>query len=174
MKKFYAVRYFLLVLVFLDLGMGLKAQTTVLYNQQVANYSFFTQGTSGAFNQNGFQIGMFSNGADPKTVVGFRQLKTAGDNTGTARSLQVGDEFRISVSANTVRGSMGFALLSSPSSQASYSDRKNNAAISMNLDGFGNWYAQYFDGSTVNAATSTGSTSIGGTTTYRNFVFVKQ
>ncbi|MFY7886432.1 MAG: autotransporter-associated beta strand repeat-containing protein, partial [Dolichospermum sp.] len=36
---------------------------------------------------------------------------------------------------------------------------------------YGNWYATYSDGTTSNAATSTGSNNIGGTTSYKNFVF---
>lgn len=149
-------------------------QVTVTYDQRIAHYNagtVFTLGTAGAFNQGTSQVGMFANGGATKQVVAWRTLKTAGDNTGSNRSLQVGDEFRISVSANTVVGEMGFALLSSPSSRSSWNDRLNNAAVSIRLTSYGNWYATYSDGTTANAATSTGSNNIGGTTSYKNFVF---
>ena len=66
---------------------------------------------------------------------------------------------------------MGFALLSSPTTRGSWNNRLENAAISVNLTNYGNWYAKYYDGTTVNAVTSTGTNNIGGSTTYKNFVF---
>jgi autotransporter-associated beta strand protein len=156
------------------LGQKINAQTTVTYKEQTA---YFNAGTvysngGGIYNQNAQQMGMWANLGGTKEVVAWRQFKTAGNVTGgTTRSLQVGDEFRITVGAHTVSGEMGFALLSSPTTRGNWANRLENAAISVNLTNYGNWYAKYFDGTTVNAATSSGSNNIGGTTSYKNFVF---
>ena len=153
---------------------GHWGQTTVTYSQRVSYYdagSVWSTGTAGAFNEGPNQVGMYANGGTPKQVVAWRKLKTDGVNAGTDRSLRVGDEFRISVSANTVVGEIGFALLASPTSRGSWGNRLENAAVSVRLTNYGNWYATYSDGTTVNAATSTGSNNIGGTTSYKNFEF---
>jgi autotransporter-associated beta strand protein len=115
---------------------------------------------------------MYSNGGTTKQIFGRRTLKTDGVNAGDLRSLKVGDEFRISVSANTVVGTMGFALLASPtSSRSNWEDRLNNAAISFNLDNYGFWYARCYDGTTVNNLATAGSQNVGGSTSYKNFTF---
>ena len=127
---------FLCAFLFGIFGVSWGQVTTVNYAQRVEYYdagTVFTVGTAGAFNQGTSQVGMYANGGATKQVVAWRTLKTAGDNTGSNRSIQVGDEFRISVSANTVVGEMGFALLSSPSSRSSWNDRLNNAAVSIRL-----------------------------------------
>jgi autotransporter-associated beta strand protein len=150
------------------------AQITNTYSQRTEYYnagSIFTAGTSGAFNQGSFQLGMYSNNGATKQVVAYRTLKDDGVNAGSARSLKLGDEFRISISANTVVGTMGFALLASPTSRSTWNDRINNSAISFNLDNYGSWYAKYYNGTLINGAAFTGSNLIGGTSSYKNFVF---
>ncbi len=150
------------------------AQITNTYSQRTEYYnagSIFTVGTSGAFNQGSFQLGMYSNNGATKQVVAYRTLKDDGVNAGSARSLKLGDEFRISISANTVVGTMGFALLASPTSRSTWNDRINNSAISFNLDNYGSWYAKYYNGTLINGAAFTGSNLIGGTSSYKNFVF---
>lgn len=162
----------LMVLVFGSIGNVSWGQTTVNYEQRIANFNAnFTAGTAGSFNAGGYQIGQYANTTGAKQVVGWREFKTQGNNGGSSRPLNVGDEFKISVSAHTVYGQMGFALLSSPSLKSSWADRLNNAVISVNLDNYGFWYAKYYNGTTINASTSTGSNNIGGSTSYKNFVF---
>lgn len=167
MKKIYLIT--LLCLLF---SKGFS-QITNNYSQRIEYYSpFFTAGTSGAFNSGNYQLGMYSNGGTTKQIFGRRTLKTNGVNAGDLRSLKVGDEFRISVSANTVVGTMGFALLASPtSSRSNWGDRLNNAAISFNLDNYGFWYARCYDGTTVNNLATAGSQNVGGSTSYKNFTF---
>ncbi|MCF8321259.1 MAG: T9SS sorting signal type C domain-containing protein [Flavobacterium sp.] len=167
MKKIYLIT--LLCLLF---SKGFS-QFTNNYSQRIEYYSpFFTAGTSGAFNSGNYQLGMYSNGGTTKQIFGRRTLKTDGVNAGALRSLKVGDEFRISVSANTVVGTMGFALLASPtSSRSNWGDRLNNAAISFNLDNYGFWYARCYDGTTVNNLATAGSQNVGGSTSYKNFTF---
>jgi autotransporter-associated beta strand protein len=168
MKKIYLITLFCLLF-----SKGFSQQITNNYSQRIEYYSpFFTAGTSGAFNSGDYQLGMYSNGGTTKQIFGRRTLKTDGVNTGALRSLKVGDEFRISVSANTVVGTMGFALLASPtSSRSNWGDRLNNAAISFNLDNYGFWYARCYDGTTVNNLATAGSQNVGGSTSYKNFTF---
>jgi autotransporter-associated beta strand protein len=167
MKKIYLITLFCLLF-----SKGFS-QITNNYSQRIEYYSpFFTAGTSGAFNSGVYQLGMYSNGGTTKQIFGRRTLKTDGVNAGALRSLKVGDEFRISVSANTVVGTMGFALLASPtSSRSNWGDRLNNAAISFNLDNYGFWYARCYDGTTVNNLATAGSNNVGGSTSYKNFTF---
>ena len=166
MKKLY-----LLICLFVIFFEGFS-QITNYYSQRTEYYSpFFTSGTSGAFNQGNYQLGMYSNGGTTKQIFGCRTLKTDGVNAGNSRPLKVGDEFRISISAHTVFGTMGFALLASPSSRSIWEDRLNSAAISFNLDAHGYWYARCYDGTTINNYANSGSFNIGGTTSYKNFIF---
>ena len=161
-------------------------QTTVNYVEQDTYFNgtgstgFFTSSTSGHFNQNSHQMGLYAHGGGTQQVLGWRQFKTAGNVTGgTTRSLQIGDVFQISFSNCQVYGEIGFSLLSSPSARSSWSDRLNNDAISINLDGpaytgssYGSWYAKYYNGTTANASTTTGSNLIsasGTSGTYKNF-----
>ncbi len=152
----------------------LFGQTTVTYTQQVANYyATWTTGTAGSFNQGANQVGMFANGAGTKQVVRWRKFRTDGSGASTSdRSLQVGDQFVVTISATRANGRMGFALLANPTATASWADRENNYAISFNMDGPGTgggytWYAKYSGGTT-----STGSANVNGQqTAYKNFTF---
>ena len=169
MKKIYFTSFLFLFI----LGQG-YSQVTNTYSQRTAYYnagSIFTVGSSGAYDVGSFQIGMYSNGGGTKEVVAYRTLKDDGVNAGNARSLKLGDEFRISISANTVVGTMGFALLASPTSRSTFADRFNNSAISFNLDFYGSWYAKYYNGTLINGTAFTGSNLIGGTSSYKSFVF---
>ena len=95
-----------------------------------------------------------------KKVVAWRKFRTDASGASTwDRSLQVGDEFVVTLVARRARGRIGFALLASPSGTSSWGDRENNYAISINLDGptytgngYGNWYIKYSGGSTSYAS----------------------
>ena len=161
----------------------LNAQTTVNYVEQTTYFnvaSNFISSTAGSYNPNAHQMGMYAHGGGTQQIVAWRQFKTAGNVTaGTTRSLQVGDQFQISFSNCQVYGQLGVALLASPSTRASWNDRWNNAAMSVNLEGpgytgsfYGSWYSRYYDGTTANNATTTGSNLIAASTTsgtYKNF-----
>ena len=170
---FYKVMFLLLAFVLSEsLMFEVNAQTTITYQEQTGNFSAGSwSDNGGSYNPNAYQVGLWAHGSVNKQIVLWRQFKTDGANAGTARSLKVGDEFRISSSAHTNFGEMGFSLLCSPTSRSSWNDRLNNASISINLSNYGNWFAKYFDGTTVNAATSTGTANVGGNTNYKNFVF---
>src|SRR6476660_4577209 len=119
------------------------AQTTVTYNMGNTGYfSVASQGTSGVFAANGnTELGMYSNGGAPKNVVAFRDFKTAGDNTGTVRALQVGDIFSLQVYASAAFGEIGFSLNTS-NVTGSFANRKTNSRVYVQEDGTnGSWYA---------------------------------
>ncbi|MDG1901868.1 MAG: hypothetical protein P8I80_06505, partial [Bacteroidales bacterium] len=109
--KYYSKSISLIVtLLFFMFSSQMYSQVTVNYVQQTGNYDESFDDGGAAFNQNAYQMGMWANTGNKKTVR-WRDFDTDGINSGSARSLQVGDEFRISVSAHTVYGQMGFALL---------------------------------------------------------------
>ena len=136
--------------------------TSVTYGQQTSNYnSFFTNGTSGIYNSTGTQVGMYAHNAGSSSqVVAWRPFTTDGSTTSAnRRSLQIGDQFVISGSFTRAYGRIGLSLLSSPSSESSWSDAQNNYALQVNLDGpdhtsgfFGDWYLVYNGGATSAAS----------------------
>lgn len=164
--KYYSRSISLIVtLLFLMFSSQMYSQVTVNYVQQTGNYDEAFDDGGAAFNQNAYQMGMWANTGNKKTVR-WRDFDTDGINSGSARSLQVGDEFRISVSAHTVYGQMGFALLASPTDMDNWDDRLENKSIYLTLTNYGNWTATYYGDATTN-----GSNNIGGTTSYKDFVF---
>ncbi|MCP4911264.1 MAG: T9SS type A sorting domain-containing protein [Bacteroidetes bacterium] len=147
------------------------SQTSVYFVQQKEYYdNTFLSGGATLDNENTVQMAMDADGGSAYAVA-WRDLETTGNNTGSARSLQVGDEFRISVSAHTVRGTMGFALLASPTTFGTWANRLENVLIRVRLNNYGYWTAVYSDGETSNSATTTGTNNIGGSTSYKSFVF---
>jgi autotransporter-associated beta strand protein len=111
-------------------GSPARAQTTVTYTQQNSLYanSFFDGG--GWFNPNGTQLGMWANtNATAKEAVAWRDFKTAGDNTGSARSLQVGDRFTITVQASSAFGGIGFSLNDNGTQGSSYANRVSGSRL---------------------------------------------
>lgn len=172
-------RFALFLCAFLFGNIGLSwGQATVFYEQRVAHYNagtIFTSNTAGAFNQGSYQLGMYANSAaTPKQVVAWRKFMTAGDNSGSERALKVGDEFKITLSANTVVGQMGFALLASPTNRGSWNNRIENSLVSVKLENYGFWYATYSNGTNENASTSAGSSNLGGAAYYKDFTFTCQ
>ncbi|MEY3157992.1 MAG: hypothetical protein RLZZ121_1045, partial [Bacteroidota bacterium] len=97
-------------------------------------YDKFTDGGDIFENASGAELGMWANTGSNKRVVAWRALKTAGDNSGSNRSLQVGDVFSITVSATSARGVMGFSLNSSPST-GSWANRHSNARVYVQAEG---------------------------------------
>ncbi|MCF8364765.1 MAG: autotransporter-associated beta strand repeat-containing protein [Bacteroidales bacterium] len=153
----------LLLFVFL-IPIIIQAQTTVTYPQRTANYYSSTTDASAFYNQGDYQIGMWANfawgsGTDDH-VMAFRKFRTDASGGSTSdRSLQLGDEFVVRLSSTRVYGQLGIALLASPSSTSSWSDRENNYAVSVYLDGpqytgsgYDNWEVKYNGGTTSNAS----------------------
>ena len=159
-------KIYILVLIASTLAIG--AQTTVNYPQRVANYDItFTDG-GGNYNDGTENFGMWANSA-PKQSVAFRNFTESGVPGGTATTMAVGDSFTITVSATQASyGVIGLALLSSPSATASWADRINNYAVQVNLNGNGGNNDSW---EVVSTAGTINTSSIGGSTSYADFVF---
>jgi autotransporter-associated beta strand protein len=142
---------------------SIAAQVTVTYTQQTANYyAVFNSGATFA-NNGGVEVTQTARTAAPKQSVAWRKFRTDGNGGGALRPLQVGDEFTIQYYGWRAYGRIGVALLSSPTATTQWSDRENNYAISVNLDGplytgagYGNFYIKYNDGTGATATTAAG------------------
>ena len=141
------------------------AGTSVSYTQQQIDYPTAFTDNGGVYNPNGTQLGMWAHGGGNKQSVVWRTFKTAGDNTGSARTLQVGDVFTIGVSATRAYGQIGFSLNAGGTQSGSWANRQSGSRLNFNLDGnngsWGSWY--------VNANASPGGVSpafISSTATY--------
>lgn len=150
------------------------AQTTVTYTQQTANYySNFTSGATFG-NQGSYQVGMTARTAAPKQVVAWRKFRTDASGTNSSdRSMQIGDQFVVTLSATRAYGQIGFALLASPST-GSFANRESNYAVSVYLPGalynsgsWTNYWTVKSSGGTTTAATFGGNQN----PTWKNFTF---
>ena len=136
------------------------SQTTLYYPMDIDNY-YATFEDGGTFNnvQYSDKVEMYGESGNKK-VVAWRKFRTDASGASTCnRSLQIGDEFVVTLVARRARGRIGFALLASPSGTASWEDRESNYAISFNLDGptytgggYDNWYIKYSGGNTSSAS----------------------
>ena len=149
-----------------------NAQTTVTYTQRIANY-YASSNNGGTFGNNGnYQVGMTAHASSPKQVVAWRKFRQDGSaGSSSDRSMQIGDQFVVTVSATKAYGLIGFSLLSSPSATASFTNRESNYAVSVYLPGalygsWGNWTIKSNGGTTATA-------SFGGnqSPTWKNFTF---
>ena len=113
-------------------------------------YNTFTDGGNIFNNASDAELGMWANLLNTnKQVVAWRALKTAGDNTGSNRSLQVGDVFSITVSATSAFGVMGFSLNSAPST-GSWANRHSNTRVYVQAAGTSaSWTVHHNGGSTT-------------------------
>ena len=121
-----------------------QAGTTVTYTMQTGdmNASYFTSGGNcGWYNSDASSIGMYAHNDSPKDAAGWRDLKTAGDNSGSARSLHVGDVFSIRVFASAASGQIGFSLNAGGTEGSSYGNNISGSRLYVNADEvFGYWY----------------------------------
>jgi len=106
---------------------------------------------------------------DAKQSVAWRSFTEDGTTTGTPSTMAVGDSFTITVSATQASfGMIGIALLSSPSATATWTDRINNYAVQVNLNGNGGANDPWeivSSGGTIDAS------AIGGSTSFADFKF---
>lgn len=144
--------------------------TSVTYDQRVAYYtSFGNQG--GTFNNSTDEVGMWANAANsnPKEAVAWREFKTAGDGTGSNRSLRTGDKFTLTVYGTRAYNHMGFSLNATaiPSTQ-NFANRYSNSRLFTQAEGpgilgTGNWgYWFYNNGSNASYTGTPGSLSTTG------------
>ncbi|AUC83565.1 T9SS type A sorting domain-containing protein [Lacinutrix sp. Bg11-31] len=159
MKK----NYFLLLIV---CAFGLNAQTTVNYLQKKANYTIVSDGAD-MFDDGTENIGMWANNNN-KQVVAFRNFTETGLPGGIPSTMAIGDSFTIKLNATRAYGQIGIALLSSPTSTATWADRHNNYAVQVNMNGNGGTYPPI---EVVSNGGAIDATSINGSTTYTDFNF---
>lgn len=162
MKKIYTLLLLASVLI-------IEAQTTINYPQRAAHYVATFTDSGGNFDDGADQFGMWANGSGAKQSVAWRNFTETGLPGGTATTMSVNDSFTITVSATQSSfGVIGVALLSSPSSTASWADRINNYAVQVNLNGnsgANDPWEVVSSGGTIDAS------SIGGSTTYTDTKF---
>ena len=122
--------------------------TQVTYTQQLAGYptAFFDGG--GDFNQGTTQLGMWAHSGN-KNAVAWRNFMTADGGAGSARSLQVGDVFQLSVSATRAFGQIGFSLNAGGTQGSLYANNINGSRLYFNTDNYGAWYVNRSGGATV-------------------------
>ncbi len=137
---------FLLFAFMLVWGMGVAQVTYTLGD--IGYYTQFASGGAIFANSGTAELGMWAN-TGSKQIVAWRNLKTAGDNTGSTRNLQVGDVFTISVYASAAYGQMGFSL-NSTAATTSWADRNNNSRLYIQVNGAtGSWYVTHNGGNTT-------------------------
>jgi hypothetical protein len=163
MKQLYSI----LILAILTLY-NLSAQTTITYLQQVANYATFFSDGGGNFDNGTTELGMWANGGNKQSAA-WRNFTQDGTTTGTSSTMAVGDSFTITVNATRAWGQIGVALLSSPTSTASWADRINNYAVQVNLDGNSGAFDKPWEIISSGGAITT--STIYGSTTATDFVF---
>lgn len=130
MKKNYLLTMLSLVFCF-----AIQGQTIINYTQQTSSYdATFADGTAGVFNNGITEVGMYANGG-AKQVATWKNFTDDGTTSGNASTMNVGDIFKISLSAYQAYGQIGISLLSSPSATATWDDRINNYAVQVNLNG---------------------------------------
>lgn len=128
--------------------------TTVTITNQTGNLvTTFTDGTSGWFNASSTELGFYAKDSGAKQAVAWQSLTTTGaGNSGTSRSLQVGDEFRLTARITRPYGQVGFSLNNSGATGSSWANRTNNSRLFVEVNGHNNsWYV----GGLSNSATST-------------------
>ncbi len=151
-----------LLAIFIGLVPGLKAET-VIYIQQDAYYTTQVNDGGDFFNQNSTELGMWANTGNKKTAA-WRNFMTAGDGTGSNRSLQVGDVFTINVAATRAYGEIGFSLNAGGTQGGIYDNRTSGSRLYFNTDNYGAWY--------VNRSGGTSSLSyVPIQSTYKDYVF---
>jgi autotransporter-associated beta strand protein len=121
------------------------SQTTVTYTMQDANFP--TQFNNGGdfFNNGSTELGMWANSGSKQTA-GWQNFTTTGAAGGTARNLQVGDIFTITVAATRAFGQIGFSLNADGTQGSSYDNRISGSRMYISTDNYAAWSAKGLSG----------------------------
>jgi len=140
-----------------------RAETNTLVMQDA---NFATQYNSGGdfFNNGSAELGMWANSGNKQTV-GWANFGASGFS-GTARNLQVGDVFTITVAATRAFGQIGFSLNNGGTQGSSYANNISGSRLYVNTDNYGSWYV----GGLANSGTSSFSYSPS-QDTYKDYQF---
>ena len=129
--------------------------------------NFPTQFNSGGdfFNQGTTELGMWANN-NAKQTVAWKNFTTDGNNGGSARSLQVGDIFTITVSATRAFGQIGFSLNAGGTQGSSYANNISGSRMYISTDNYAAW--------SVKGLTNSGTASLSYAplqSTYKDYKF---
>ena len=140
-----------------------QAATVTLTMQDA---SFPTQVNNGGdfFNNGSTELGMWANTGSKQTA-GWANLGTSGFG-GTARNLQVGDVFTITVAATRAFGQIGFSLNNGGTQGTSYDNRTSGSRLYINTDNYGSWYVGGLSGGATSTLNYTPSQD-----TFRDYQF---
>ncbi|MBF6640274.1 autotransporter-associated beta strand repeat-containing protein, partial [Flavobacterium sp. J49] len=131
----------ILFFLFLTVTFFGNSQTTVTYVMQTGNFPVTFNDGGGFFNPSSDNMGMWANSfGTPKQAAAWRTFKTTGNNTGSNRSLQVGDTFVITVACTRAFGQIGFSLNAGGIQGSSYINRTSGSRLYVNTDNYGQWY----------------------------------
>jgi len=146
-------------LAFILCTVSLFGQSTTL-NLTMQDAQFPTQFNSGGdfYNSGSTELGMWANNSAKQTVA-WRNFNTAGDNSGSSRALQIGDEFSITVRCTRAFGQIGFSLNAGGTQGGSYANNVNGSKLRINTDNYGSWYITNGSTSTSFNYTPTQSTN---------------
>jgi autotransporter-associated beta strand protein len=133
----------------LDGGIQAQNQATTTLSMRVASFptTFFSGG--GIFNQGTDELGMYANvGGTSKQAVAWSNFGTSGLNGSGAslRSLQVGDVFKITVSATRAFGQIGFSLNAGGTQGSSYGNNRSGSRLYVSTDNYAAWSVKGLSG----------------------------
>ncbi len=109
-------------------------------------------------------MGMYANSLGNKEAAVWRNFRTDGNNGGSARNLQVGDIFTVTVYGSSAVGNMGLSLNAGGTQGSSYANRVSGSRLYIQEDGTaGSWY--------VNSASGNSSLNFNVSSTPRDYTF---
>lgn len=167
LKQHYIHRVFFTLLAIATVGVSVGwGQTIVTYT--LNNTGYYTKFASGGDIFTGSpassgELGMWAN-TDSKQIVAWRTYKTAGDNSGSNRALQVGDVFKITVYCTRAFGQIGFSLNAGGTQGTSYANNISGSRLYVNTDNYGSWYVNRSGGNTSFSYNPSQNT-------YRDYIF---
>ena len=121
------------------------SQTTVTYTMQDANFPTQVNNGGDFFNNGGAELGMWANTGSKQTV-GWQNFTTTGAAGGTARNLQVGDIFTITVAATRAFGQIGFSLNAGGTQGSSYANNISGSRMYISTDNNAAWSVKGLSG----------------------------
>ena len=108
---------------------------TNTYSAADTAYTVKNSGGGGSWTQDGDKLGLWAHSGN--NVAAFRKFTLTGDNSGTARPLQIGDEFSIWLLADGTPNGYGGISFNDSVSFSSFSDNYNTRRFAIQLDSGG-------------------------------------
>jgi autotransporter-associated beta strand protein len=121
------------------------SQTTVTYTMQDANFPTQVNNGGDFFNNGSTELGMWANSGSKQTA-GWQNFTTTGAAGGTARNLQVGDIFTITVAATRAFGQIGFSLNAGGTQGTSYANNISGSRMYISTDNNAAWSVKGLSG----------------------------